>query len=327
MLASNPESIAQVLGACKPHLGSESLPFEPRLPLVEGLARLVGQVRLVDVARQALKQLIAVPCERLHALVQQLPPSPPSAAQAELIAQQMALITSSIKYCDKFSDKLGHSSHPVPAVMGQLLILVHEAAHRCGAPAVIQALCDFYSKAMLTLRTLLVSYMPQLLVELRDSFLRVPMAGCLQVVTQALELYGAEQHDLEVKQVLIDTLEGIVEAVCGWLSQPGLAEAEPGKSYTSPTQVSHFSCFPHMSHAQFPYISLTCSFCSTRHGILRHVPPRPRLPPRTAARAAVRAAALRSRGRMRHPPGVPAHARGAHIPVSLHVGDGRTRTL
>ena len=60
MLASNPESIAQVLGACKPHLGSESLPFEPRLQLVEGLARLVGQVRLVDVARQALKQLIAV---------------------------------------------------------------------------------------------------------------------------------------------------------------------------------------------------------------------------------------------------------------------------
>ena len=52
-------------------------------------------------------------------------------------------------------------------------------------PAVVQALCDFYSKAILTLKKLLVSYMPQLLLQLRDSFLCVPMTGCLEVITQA----------------------------------------------------------------------------------------------------------------------------------------------
>jgi hypothetical protein len=194
------DTIRALMGACDATLRSSAVAVEDRVALTEGLARLVASLKRPEEAQQALQQLLTTPCAVLQQCLQQLDPSSaPPAEAAAIVASQLSLVSSSIKFCDAFKPE----KHPVLPVLQGIWPLLQTAAHAFRAARdVVQALCDLYCTAMTTLKGLLVPLLPQLLAQISEAFASSTVVGCLSCVTQSLQMYGrvwSEQPDSEVR--------------------------------------------------------------------------------------------------------------------------------
>uniref|UniRef100_A0A7S4B9K5 Transportin-3 n=1 Tax=Chrysotila carterae TaxID=13221 RepID=A0A7S4B9K5_CHRCT len=223
-LLGDPVTVNQVLCALQPLLRSQDLDSELRVALTEGAARLIGAMRNASNAGQLLQVLVSDPCEALSLLLQQLSEAPSEEAQRALgaeIALRINFISSSIRFCDNFSK----SNHPVPPVLQGCWPLLQAAGTRCRRPEVVQALCELYSKSMVTLGGLLEPLLPSMLQQIRELFCASPVVGCLTCITQALQMYGEKEG--AVYDSLSDAVEKIIDVVCTWIRTAPDPEAEP----------------------------------------------------------------------------------------------------
>ena len=183
---------------------------------------------------QALHALVEAPCTTLGALLQQAPPlpplgapppSPPPPEMGVVVATQLQLIAAAIRYCDQFRPE----RHPVLSVLQHCWPLLQAVGARFALPAVVQALCELYSRAMTALKQLLQPLLPQLLGQIHAVFGSTPVIGCLTCITQAIEIYAAEDDTEEngVLKALSHVTGGLLESICGYVRNALDPEAQP----------------------------------------------------------------------------------------------------
>lgn len=227
------ETVLALLRVCEPALRNVELSAELRVALTEGLARLVACLPARDdCARQALAALLGPPCTLLQATLAQAATADAGwlRESAENVATQVTLIGSSIRFCDRYTDN--PERNPVlPVMQGGVWELLMQVAHGYRAHgAVVQAMCELYSRMMATMNTLMRPLLPQLLQSLALSFTTTPVVGVLATLRDAIERYGGGQHaahDEELQHVLSGVMTALVESVCAWLLATKEPEAQP----------------------------------------------------------------------------------------------------
>jgi hypothetical protein len=196
------ETVRALLGICEPAMRNDALSSGLRVALVEGLARLVASLSREEHAQQALAALIAPPCQLLQGLLTTLPAhtEPPSAIPKEVVeatATHLALVSSSIRFCDRYKP----DRNPVlPVLQGCWPLLMEVAMRFRGEPVAVQAMCELYSRAMATLQALVRPLLPQLLQHTASAFQTTPVVGCLTTLRDAIERFGKES-DAELSEM------------------------------------------------------------------------------------------------------------------------------
>jgi len=228
------DTVVALLRVCEPALSNVELSAELRIALMEGLARLAAVLPARDEhAKQALGALLAPPCTQLQATLAHAASLGEAGAaawlreSAEGVATQVALIGGAIRFCDRYMDNA--ERNPVLPVMqgGVWALLMQTAQVYHSEGRVMQAMCDLYSKMMVTMGKLMRPLLPQLLQSLAVGFSTTPVVGVLTTLRDAIERYGGEQADEELAASLAAVMTTLIESICAWLTSTGDPESQP----------------------------------------------------------------------------------------------------